>query len=226
MLSSSNWLVKPNLARHVTCDSKDFILKYGMNTRNVAKRAVRQLISQAAMKRFNEQGYEATTVEQIASDVGMSIRTYFRYYRAKDDVLLDPTRAFKDKFLEALRVQLSERGIWEALAASLEVTASTCEKVGTIEQTKQLQELVSRTPALLARQLELSEGMMLEATDLCLVESKQAAALGWSTANATVRAAFACLHATRISCGGDIQSTAALTELRRLLDIMAPAKLS
>jgi len=197
-----------------------------MSTRDVAKKAVRQQISQAALKRFSEHGYETTTVEEIAADVGMSIRTYFRYYRSKDDVLLDPTRAFKETFLEALKSRLGEHGIWEALGASLEITAATCEKVGTDEQAKQLQELVSRTPALLARQLEMSEGMALEATDLCLAESEQASGLGWPTVNATVRAAFACMHATRISCGGDIQSKRSLAELRRLLDMIKPSSLS
>lgn len=197
-----------------------------MSTRDVAKRAVRQQISQAALKRFSEHGYEASTVEEIAADVGMSIRTYFRYYRSKDDVLLDPTRAFKDTFLGALKARLGEHGIWEALAASLEHTATTCEKVGTTAQAKQLQDLVSRTPALLARQLELSEAMMMEATELCLAESKQASALGWSTVNAIIRAGFSCLRATQIASGGDIQSAKALAELRRLLDMIAPAKLS
>lgn len=197
-----------------------------MSTRDVAKKAVRQQISQAALKRFSEHGYEASTVEEIAADVGMSIRTYFRYYRSKDDVLLDPTRAFKDTFLETLKARLGEHGLWEALAVSLEHTAMTCEKVGTAAQAKQLQDLVSRTPALLARQLELSEAMMMEATELCLVESRQAAALGWATVNAIIRAGFSCLRATQIAFCGDIQSTKALAEIRRLLDMIAPAKLS
>jgi len=196
-----------------------------MSTRDVAKKAVRQQISQAALKRFSEHGYETTTVEEIASDVGMSIRTYFRYYRSKDDVLLDPTRAFKDTLLKALKEQLRTNGMWEALAASLEMTALTCEKVGTAEQTRQMQELVSGTPALLARQLELSEGMALEATDLCLAESEQASLLGWPAVNAIVRAAFACMHATRISCGGDIQSAKSIKELRVLLGLIKPAVL-
>ena len=197
-----------------------------MSTRDVAKKAVRQQISIAALKRFGEQGYEATTVEEIAADVGMSIRTYFRYYRSKDDVLLDPTRAFNETFLDALRSRLGAHGLWEALAGSLEVTARTCEKVGTAEQAAQLQELVGRTPALLARQLELSEGMLMEATDLCLAENTQASAVGWSTTNAVIRAGFACLRATQISSGGDIQSEQSLTELRRLLNVLAPATLS
>lgn len=196
-----------------------------MSTREVAKKAIRQQISNAALKRFSEYGYESTTVEEIAADVGMSIRTYFRYYRSKDDVLLDPTRAFKQTFLDTLKSQLGRHGVWGALAASLEITAMTCEKAGTVELSKQLQDLISRTPALLARQLELSEGMLMEATDLCMAESKQAHALGWTTTNAIIRAAFACLRATQISSGGDIQSKKSLTELRRLLDMLIPATL-
>ncbi len=41
------------------------------------------------MRLFVEQGYDATTVEQIARTAGVSHMTFFRYFATKDAVILD-----------------------------------------------------------------------------------------------------------------------------------------
>lgn len=48
---------------------------------------VRERIAAAGRELFVSQGYDRTTVEAIAERAGVARRTFFRYFRAKDDVL-------------------------------------------------------------------------------------------------------------------------------------------
>jgi len=52
------------------------------------KTATRDRIRASALLLFAEQGYDATTVEQIATAAGVSHMTFFRYFPAKEDVVL------------------------------------------------------------------------------------------------------------------------------------------
>ncbi len=52
------------------------------------KQKTRSAIQREAMRLFTEQGYDATTVEQIADAAEVSPSTFFRYFPTKEDVVL------------------------------------------------------------------------------------------------------------------------------------------
>lgn len=51
------------------------------------RRRLRHALTVAAIEKFSEQGYDATTVDEIASAAGVGRRTFFRYFRSKEDAI-------------------------------------------------------------------------------------------------------------------------------------------
>ncbi|WP_435113052.1 TetR/AcrR family transcriptional regulator [Nocardiopsis synnemataformans] len=70
-----------------------------MDQRTRRRQRNRAAIQEAALRLFERQGYEATTVAQIAREAGVSHMTFFRCFPSKEDVVL---RDEYDPMLEEL----------------------------------------------------------------------------------------------------------------------------
>jgi AcrR family transcriptional regulator len=58
-----------------------------MGLRQRKRQQTRQELISAAMRLFDKDGYEQTTVAEIASAAGVSTKTFFNYFASKDEVL-------------------------------------------------------------------------------------------------------------------------------------------
>lgn len=67
----------------------------------------RQAIAEAAIALFHSQGFEATTVEQIARSAGVSAPTVFKYFNSKQEILLEMIREADRHAVLDLRDQIS-----------------------------------------------------------------------------------------------------------------------
>ncbi|MEV5527644.1 TetR/AcrR family transcriptional regulator [Streptomyces prunicolor] len=77
--------------------------------------AVRGELVAVALELFLSQGFEGTTVEQIATSAGLSRRSFHRYFASKDDVLAQALRASGDKIAAELAGRPSGETPWTAL---------------------------------------------------------------------------------------------------------------
>lgn len=76
---------------------------HGMNLRERKKEAVRETLLDAALTLFEQQGFAATTIEEIAAHADVAPRTFFRYF-ANKSATLQPT---SDDHLSQLATRLA-----------------------------------------------------------------------------------------------------------------------
>ncbi|GAA0914233.1 TetR family transcriptional regulator [Virgisporangium ochraceum] len=77
--------------------------------------ALRAEITATACALFVEQGFDATTVDQIVETVGISRRSFFRYFGSKEDVLLGDLAARGDAVARGLAARPADEDPWTAL---------------------------------------------------------------------------------------------------------------
>ncbi len=94
-----------------------------MSLRERKKRLAQATIEETALRLFQQQGYEQTSIQDIADAVMMSSRTFFRYFASKEDVLLEPMHAIQNEGLRFLEHAVPTESPHAALRATFEYLA-------------------------------------------------------------------------------------------------------
>jgi AcrR family transcriptional regulator len=127
------------------------------------KARTRKAIQDHALRLFLAQGYEATTVEQIAAAAGVSHMTFFRYFAGKEAVV--ETDDYDPMLAELIRQRPARESpltaVHQAVLAGLSAVFAT-DRDAVLTRTQ----LILRTPALRARQWR-----QLDATQTLLAEA-------------------------------------------------------
>jgi AcrR family transcriptional regulator len=79
----------------------------------------REALRQAAVVRFLAQGVENTSAEQIAADAGVSLRTFYRHFASKHDLLFADYDAGLHWFRSALAQRSPDESIIEAVQSAI-----------------------------------------------------------------------------------------------------------
>jgi AcrR family transcriptional regulator len=85
-----------------------------------SRQAVREKVVETGMRLFVDQGFDATTMTQIAEDVGISSRSLFRYFATKEDLVLGKVTPQGEVVAAALASRPSDESPWDALRAAFE----------------------------------------------------------------------------------------------------------
>jgi AcrR family transcriptional regulator len=80
-------------------------------------------LTSAAIELFDEQGYEATTVAEIAERAGLTKRTFFRYFSDKREVLFGGTNELQRRWLEGVAAAPADATALAVVTAGLDPVA-------------------------------------------------------------------------------------------------------
>lgn len=86
--------------------------------------ASRAMLEDAAGELFLEQGYSATTIEQITQRAGVSRNTFFNYFGAKGDLLWSEVDSGAGWLREELAACDPDEPAMDALCSAIEATAA------------------------------------------------------------------------------------------------------
>ena len=138
----------------------------GLRERKKSK--LRDQLKQHAIRLFVEQGYDATTVEQIAEQAEVSPRTFFRYFANKEDLLFDDD--LDPQLIASFRAQEAQLSVVSALRNSLRTVFMQVSEVQRLYE-QQRHAIMLATPELqvrngheLIRNIELLAGLIAERT--------------------------------------------------------------
>src|SRR5271154_1553142 len=90
---------------------------------------VRNALLNAALNLFSTNGYDETTTDQIAESVGVSPRTFFRYFPTKESVLFFGEYDFIDAVSGVYLAQPEKASDFEALANSFALLAPGLKRI-------------------------------------------------------------------------------------------------
>jgi AcrR family transcriptional regulator len=79
----------------------------------------RRALMAAALDLFRAKGYDATTIEEITDAADVSPRTFFYYFKLKEEVLFSGHRERRDELIDVLRSRLDDQPIWPAICAAM-----------------------------------------------------------------------------------------------------------
>ncbi|MER7720047.1 TetR family transcriptional regulator [Streptomyces flaveolus] len=116
--------------------------------RERTRRAVRAELAEVAIGLFVRQGFDDTTVEDIARAAGMTKRSFFRYFPTKEDVVFDGVDLTAEKVVADITARPAEEDPWDSLH---HVLRAWQEEIHAGEQALATLRLIEATPALVGR---------------------------------------------------------------------------
>jgi AcrR family transcriptional regulator len=116
--------------------------------RERTRRAVRAELADIALRLFAAQGFDQTTVDEIAQAAGLTKRSFFRYFPAKEDAVFGGVDVTGEQVVDDIRARPGDEDPWHSLH---QVLRRWQQQIHASEQALASLRLIESTPSLRAR---------------------------------------------------------------------------
>jgi AcrR family transcriptional regulator len=130
----------------------DSVTSTSPSLREMTREAVRARVADTAIELFAEHGFDQVTVEQVAAAVGMSPRSFNRYFPTKEDAVLGNAVPWGEYVRKSFAERPIDEPVWESLRVAFESLLGLSESQG--ERQKRVMRVLMSTASLRARNLE------------------------------------------------------------------------
>ncbi|MEU6718900.1 TetR family transcriptional regulator [Nonomuraea sp. NPDC046802] len=113
--------------------------------RERTRRAVQAELAAVALELFTARGFDEVTVDDIARAAGVSKRSFFRYFPAKEDAVFGAVEIMSDDIASQIAGRPTDEDPWESLRLVLREWAAR------IDAESQALRVIESTPVLRAR---------------------------------------------------------------------------
>nr|WP_051874453.1 TetR family transcriptional regulator [Streptomyces exfoliatus] len=127
-----------------------------MGLRESKKQETRQLISDHATRLFMEQGFEQTTIAEIATAARVAKKTVTNYFARKEDLALDHHEAFTASLARAVADRAAGESALAALRREFVAAVEQCDPVAGFAG-PEFARMIADSPTLTARLRELHD---------------------------------------------------------------------
>ena len=117
------------------------------------KQRTRQTIERVALDLIEAHGFDATTIDDIATAADIAPRTFFHYFRSKEEVVLADYATRLDQIVAALKASPVDQPPWSALRTAFLTVGADYESER--DQLLRRFRIIRSTPPVAARNLAL-----------------------------------------------------------------------
>ncbi|MGD8193549.1 TetR family transcriptional regulator [Herbiconiux sp. P18] len=167
--------------------------------RERTRRLAQTELTRVAQDLFLENGYEETTIDQIAAAAGMSRRTFFRYFASKDDLVIGKYELFGQRMADTLRGRPADEPLWHSLRRVFDIALVYFDDSPERARNEAMEKIVRSSPTLYAGYLEKLSRMQSLVTEAAIdrMPASHPDGLTALRASSIVGAAFACVMAAQ-----------------------------
>lgn len=120
-------------------------------SREQKRRETLRRIADTGLRLFLRNGYEATTLDAIAEEAGISRRTFFYYFKSKEDIILAWQAGFAETIGQAILEQPTKQTPLEAVKNALIKLTAAYENVQARKQMMEIDRFIRANETLRAR---------------------------------------------------------------------------